>query len=89
MTGGSLEKPLPDSLEITFYLTELFPDLMPSAHKEDVIRSLKELHDLNFFSLSYEGHHAMTQGVVGAIRSKMQGEVSQRYKDALNYKLQS
>ena len=62
---------------------------MPSAYKEDITRYLQELHDLNFFSLSFAGQPgtAMTHGIVGAIQQRLEGNISQRYREALEYKL--
>src|SRR6266536_361321 len=48
MTGGSLSEPLTDSLDITYYLCDLYPNLAPAEHKEVIYRLLKELHQIQY-----------------------------------------
>lgn len=88
LVDDGLEQPIADSLEITHYLAGLFPDLIPSDHRADIVRLLEDLHALNFFSLSYDGQRAMTQKNVAIIQEKMAGDISSRYQSALAYKLE-
>lgn len=77
-----------DSLLITKYLAGLFPKLMPSAHQAEISRLLEELHGLNFFSLTFTGKtDMMKQTMEGEVQRRLQGEISQQYRDALEYKM--
>lgn len=70
------------------YMTERYPTLLPPAHKEEIGRRLHELHALNFFSLSFTGKTQMAQAMKASIeRKRDEPGISQRYKDALKYKL--
>jgi glutathione S-transferase len=50
-----LGTPIADSLEITWYIADRYPSLAPAEHKEDIDHLLRDLHALNYFSLSFEG----------------------------------
>jgi len=70
------------------YMTERYPTLLPTAHKEELGRWLHELHALNFFSLSFPGGGDMAQARKASMeRRRDELGISQRYRDALKYKL--
>lgn len=88
LTSSSLDKPLPDSLDITHYLSNFYPSLIPEAHKERITKGLQDLHSLNYFSLSFPGRENVAQGFKdGVSKILTSGPISERYKDALEYKL--
>jgi glutathione S-transferase len=84
-----LPRPVADSLDITFYLAEHYPSLMPSDHETDIKRLLRELHSINFFSLSFTGKPHLAEGFKLAVSKRLnQVGISQRYADALRYELE-
>lgn len=89
MTSPSLPFPIADSVDITHYLAALYPSLIPPTHAYLVTQLLQELHNLNFFSLSFANKPPLAQGYkAGVLRLKGEaGELSERYRKALEYKL--
>ena len=47
--------PIADSMTITEYIAERYPELLPSAYKARLLEYMKRLHAINFFSLSFSG----------------------------------
>jgi hypothetical protein len=83
-----LDAPIPDSLEMTFYMASRYPDLIPRAHEVQIRQLLIDLHALNYFSLSFPGRPAVAQGFKDAVLRRLAGpDVSDRYRKALEYKL--
>ncbi|KIY04204.1 uncharacterized protein Z520_00897 [Fonsecaea multimorphosa CBS 102226] len=83
-----LKKPIADSLEITEYMAERYPSLIPKEHEQLIRRLLVDLHALNFFSLSFPGRPTVAAGMKAAVvrRLQMPG-ISERYREALKFKL--
>ncbi len=87
MTGGSLSEPLTDSLDITYYLCDLYPNLAPAEHKEVIYRLLKELHQIQYLSLSFTPAQNRAGGITVAIEKlAAQPDISERYREALKFK---
>ena len=85
---GFLERPITDSLDITFYACERYPSLRPAEHREEIDRLLRELHDINFFSLSFTRRPQMATGFAKGVQEKMdRSDISPQYRSALEYKL--
>lgn len=85
----TLAQPIRDSLEITLYMVEKYPDLIPASHKGKILPLLEELHSINYFSLSFTGMQEvinmhLRDPIVKLLESP---GISQRYHDALQYKL--
>ncbi|KIW27738.1 uncharacterized protein PV07_07448 [Cladophialophora immunda] len=88
LSPGLLEKPITDSLDITLWLCERHPDLRPSEYADDINRLLRDLHAINFFTLSMRNRPQRAELLEGAIRAKMDTpDLSARHKKALEYKL--
>ncbi|KAK4574113.1 hypothetical protein LTR86_001874 [Recurvomyces mirabilis] len=88
LTSSSLDTPITDSLDITYYIAERYPTLMPSEHKQTIIDLLGELHDINYFSLSFGDKPDGAKGQAKAIRGRMEDPaISPEYRRALEYKL--
>jgi glutathione S-transferase len=88
LSSPSLDKPVADSLAITHYLASLYPSLLPPSHKERITKALQDLHALNYFSLSFAGRVHVAQGSKDAVMKRLEGEISDRYREALKYKLE-
>ncbi|MCJ1472620.1 hypothetical protein MMC13_001269 [Lambiella insularis] len=79
-------KPIPDSLEITHYLAEAYPSLVPESHRAEITRLLTELHGLNYFTLCYSGKHFINKSSMANIQRRLDGNISEKYRKALEYK---
>jgi glutathione S-transferase len=88
LSSPSLDKPIADSLDITHYLSDFYPSLIPTPHKERITKGLQDLHALNYFSLSFPGRDHVAQGFKDAVMKRLGGEISERYREALKYKLE-
>ncbi|KAK4498027.1 hypothetical protein PRZ48_010683 [Zasmidium cellare] len=87
LTSRSLEKPIADSLLITDYLLEKFPRLAPEEHVNEIKKRLRELHGLNYYSLSYSGTNRFTHWLQGELKNILKDDILKEYRDAIEYKL--
>ena len=74
-------------MDITHFVMERYPRLLPEAHKTEIMALLADLHALNFFSLSFPGRPQAAQGLSKAITDRMEGDISDKYRKLLEYKL--
>lgn len=79
---GSQNAPIPESVDITLYIAETYPDLLPN---EQVRVLLEELHTVNYFSLSFAGRPRTPKD--GLLQLLARQDISDRYRKALEYKL--
>ena len=88
LTSSSLATPITDSLDITYYIAERYPTLMPPEHKQSIIDLLGDLHEINYFSLSFGDKPERAKGQAKAIRDRIADPtISSEYRNALEYKL--
>ena len=85
-TGGL--GPIPDSVDITYFFASRYPSLVPKEHERDVKKLLADLHDINFFSLTFTGKPEMQQKNIASLQKTMEGDVSERYRNAIEHKIQ-
>lgn len=60
---------------------------MPTEHKEEITQLLKELHGLNYFSLSFPGREHVADGFKESVFRRLEADPSGRYRNALTFKL--
>ena len=60
---------------------------MPAEHKEEMTQLLKDLHALNYFSLSFPGREYVAEGFKESVFKRLEGDISDRYRNALTFKL--
>ena len=85
---GPGELKITDSLDITYYLAERYPGLIPQTHKDVITVLLNELHDVWYVSLSFTAAEGRGAGIVRQIKEIMaQPTTSESYKEALQKKL--
>ncbi|KEF60676.1 uncharacterized protein A1O9_02237 [Exophiala aquamarina CBS 119918] len=90
LAGKTLERSLTDSLDITVFLAERYlPTLMPT-HIADQSRSLlEEIHDINYFSLTYTHKEHRVAEMQDAMKAACSNpDMSDRHRKALEDKLQ-
>lgn len=74
-------------MDITRYLAKYYPAIIPTSHENEINTRLDALHALNYFSLSFPGRDHVAQGFKAAVQKRLDGDISQRYRDALQYKM--
>jgi hypothetical protein len=80
--------PMPDSLKQTYFLAERYPSLIPAAHDAQIRQLLRDLHALNYFSLSFPGRPHIAKGFEAAVLRRLEDpDISERYRKALEFKL--
>ncbi|KAE9379703.1 hypothetical protein N431DRAFT_398147 [Stipitochalara longipes BDJ] len=85
---GLLIKPIPDSLDITYYIAKQYPSLIPEDKKDQIIELLQELHNINYFSLSFGSRPAAVNAQTAAVNERLaQPGISEKYRKALEYKM--
>jgi glutathione S-transferase len=73
---GVLSIPITESIDISYYICARYPSLLPVEHKDQITKLLHDLHEVNYFSLSFYLQRLLaTPGL------------SARYIEALKYKL--
>ena len=83
-----LPEPIRDSLEITSYLYQHYPDLCPSTHSQQIGELLGELHSLNYFVLSFTTKPERAAGLRAELHKRLEkSDISARYRSALEHKL--
>ncbi|KAF2995482.1 hypothetical protein E8E14_003867 [Neopestalotiopsis sp. 37M] len=82
-----LPKPMPESVDISFYLCDWYPRLLPREH-EAVIRSLiKELHEINYGVLTFGTASKHPTKLVDKVEELLQQPaLSDAYRSALERK---
>lgn len=90
LTGSTLPKSLTDSLDITIFLAERYLPILVPTHLSDQIRPLlDELHDINYFSLTYTNKEDRVAEMQGALRGACSDpNISDRHRKALEDKLE-
>lgn len=81
--------PIQDSLKITHFIAERYPNLIPDSHREEITALLKDLHEVNYFSLSFAklGGAHVAAGLAAAVEKILQNpDISDRYRSALEFK---
>lgn len=85
---GERQKPIPDSVDITYFFAAHHPSLIPKDQEKEVKRLLHNLHEINFFSLTFTGKPEMQQKNTADLQRKLEEGVSERYQAAIQHKIQ-
>lgn len=87
MTSRHFKMPLTDSYDITEYIGEKCTGLCPPAHKDTILRLLKELHSIQFLALSFKPEERRAEGITKEIQDRLaQKNISEQYRKALEWK---
>lgn len=60
---------------------------MPEAQADRIVELLKELHVINFFSLTFTGSPGPVEGRRAWCQEQLKGEISEKYRQALENKI--
>ncbi|KAK4945197.1 hypothetical protein LTR10_015623 [Elasticomyces elasticus] len=84
LASTSFDIPITDSLDMTLFLAERHPDLLPTDHREQSQSLLRDLHAINYFSLTFGDRPEMAAGNMRAIDQLLgHSDLSGRYREAL------
>jgi hypothetical protein len=80
---------LTESLDMALFFAERYPALQgPQSHRKRTEELLRELHTLDYYSLSFSRTPLMGKYIMNTVRERLaMPEISQAYRDALNFKL--
>lgn len=79
---------LPDSRDITFKFAECYPQLMPTQHAGEIRDLLNELHEIDYYSLTFTGKYMFPCGTIASLLERRNGgDISVRYRHALDSKI--
>lgn len=83
-----LETPISESVDITYFLAKHFPSLCPPHLSKQIRRLLAELHDINYFSLTYTHKPQRASDMENSVLKLLSDPaISSRWREALKFKL--
>ncbi|OAP60325.1 hypothetical protein AYL99_05327 [Fonsecaea erecta] len=89
LSGPKTSQILTESVDITYFLAGRFPSLCPPHLAEPIRRLLAELHDINYFSLTYTRKPQRASDMENAVLTRLADpEISTRWRKALEFKLE-
>ncbi len=87
--SSTVEQALTESVDITHLLAKHYPSLSPALLADQIKTLLAELHDINYFSLTYTHKPQRAVDMENSVHKVLDGaNVSERYRKALEYKLE-
>jgi hypothetical protein len=82
-----MDFPINQSCAITDHVIKRFPGLAPPAYKEEIMKLLYKMHELNFFTLSFVKSPKLASGFVDNVdRILARSDISDKYRKLLEYK---
>ncbi|KAI1383404.1 uncharacterized protein F4822DRAFT_76606 [Hypoxylon trugodes] len=82
-----LGKPMPESVDISLYIADWYPSLLPSRHKQVIEELLDELHQISYKLLTFGTQTTFPTTSVAWLREQSQRpDISDAYRKALKYK---
>jgi glutathione S-transferase len=83
-----LKTPISESVNITYFLAERVPALCPSHLSRQIRHLLAELHDINYFSLTYTHKPQRASDMENSVLTLLSDPAtSDRWREALKFKL--
>ncbi|RFU23878.1 hypothetical protein B7463_g12457, partial [Scytalidium lignicola] len=87
MTSPHFPRPLTDSYDITKYIGAKCTGLCPPLHQDTILRLLRDLHAIQFLSLSFKPEEERAEGITKAIQDRLaEKDISDEYRKALEWK---
>ena len=78
---------MPESVDITYYMAERYPALLPTDHEQDIKKFISKLHEINFFSLTFTGQPKVPQSWKKILQDELDSSPSERYRKSINHKM--
>ena len=88
ISESSNGQPIPESVDITYYIANQYPSLLPKEHEDEIKRLLEALHHINFFSLTFTGKQDGPRSRIAQLQRLLQGNISDKYRVAIERKIQ-
>ncbi|OAQ98095.1 hypothetical protein LLEC1_00802 [Akanthomyces lecanii] len=86
LTGGGLSQPMPESLDISYWLCSHYPRLLPEAKESKIRQLLRDLHAIQGQCLSIPKGRRMDKIPCDADEPLQRDDLSPEYRRALEYK---
>ncbi|KAI1382393.1 hypothetical protein F4677DRAFT_401821 [Hypoxylon crocopeplum] len=82
-----LDKPMPESVDISFYISDWHPSLLPPQHKQVIEELVHELHDISYKLLTFGTKTKYPSMNIDYIRGQIKRtDISTAYRKALEHK---
>ena len=75
-----------ESVTITLFMCDTYPQLLPSKHEWEIKQLLSELHNISYYALSFAGLPAVGIAHLARIDDLLKQDLSDKYRAALEYK---
>lgn len=81
---------IPDSVDITYFIADRHPSLLPSEKEEAIRKLMSDLHAINFFSLTFTDKPQMQQQSASFLEAKLstESDMSEQYRKAIQNKIE-
>lgn len=94
LTGPTLSAPLTDSVDISYWLCDHYPKLIPTDHESTIRDMFHKLHDIRIFALSARRdsippewqENGIPPTAIDALLARPDSEISPEYRQALENK---
>ncbi|OAA60070.1 Thioredoxin-like fold protein [Cordyceps fumosorosea ARSEF 2679] len=86
LTGGSLSQPMPESLDISYWLCSHFPHLLPEPNEAKIRKLLADIHAIQGLCLSIDKGDRMEKVPCDADEALERDDLRLEYRRALEYK---
>lgn len=84
-----LPGPITDSLDITSYLFQFYPNMCPPQFSYHINKYLRELHGINLFTLSFFKYQARGESLMEVtLKALSDPEISAKFRSALEAKIE-
>ena len=81
-------KQIPESADITKYLAESYPSMIPDSYGSEIRQLIDDLHGISFYAFTFAGKPQSIQGTKARLEGLQKQAISDRYRAAINTKLQ-
>ena len=80
---------LTDSKDITLWVADQYPAVLPSQHKQEILSLVEELHTIPFGLLTFHHYGQRMDLITDFVGEKLHNpNTSERYRKALIYKME-
>ncbi|KAI1461868.1 hypothetical protein F4805DRAFT_411221 [Annulohypoxylon moriforme] len=82
-----LDKPMPESVDISYYIADWYPSLLPPQHKQVIHELMDELHEISYRLLTFGTQTKFPSKALEWMQEQMRRtDISDEYRKALEYK---
>ncbi|KAI0894773.1 hypothetical protein F4806DRAFT_96722 [Annulohypoxylon nitens] len=83
-----LDKPMSESVDISYYFADWYPSLLPPQHKQIIQELMEELHEISYKLLTFGTQTKYPETAVEWMREQIgRKDISDEYRKALEYKV--